>query len=106
MQPRCWSGNGAKLADRRSVRGTATPTLSEDDHVHSRPLHPDINSEFKRSKLVLRPKSTVFDACMHIIKQSGWGTMQEIAMKTATVEDLSQRSTAYRSMTSDLSCAG
>jgi hypothetical protein len=24
---------------------------------------------------------------MHIIKQSGWGTMQEIAVKTATVED-------------------
>jgi hypothetical protein len=63
------------------------PDGIEDDSAFARPLHPDINSEFENIKARAQAKTTVFNACMHIINQSGWGTMQEIAMKTATVED-------------------
>ncbi|MET4489464.1 P-loop NTPase fold protein [Bradyrhizobium sp. LA7.1] len=57
------------------------------DGPYRRPLHPDIMNEFKAIKARAQANTTVFDACMHIIKHSGWDTMQEVAMKSATVED-------------------
>ena len=59
----------------------------EDNSAYVRPLHPDISSEFEKNNARTQAKTTIFDACMHIVKQSGWGTRQEIAMKTATAED-------------------
>jgi hypothetical protein len=60
--------------------------ISDDSRYHA-PLNPDIKDEFERTRARTQAKTTVFDACMHIVKHSGWGTMQEVAMKNATVED-------------------
>ncbi|SEM70457.1 KAP family P-loop domain-containing protein [Bradyrhizobium sp. OK095] len=61
--------------------------VSNDDSLYHRPLHPDIKSEFAAIKARAQSKATVFDVCMHIINNSGWGAMQEAVMKNATVED-------------------
>lgn len=62
------------------------PEISDDGFYRS-PLHPDINDEFAKTRARTQAKTTVFDACMHIIQHSGWGTMQELTMRNATVED-------------------
>ncbi|MEY9632916.1 hypothetical protein ABIF66_001145 [Bradyrhizobium japonicum] len=62
------------------------PEISHDG-PYRRPLHPDIINEFTAIKTRTQAKTTVFDACMHIIKHSGWDTLQEVVMKNATVED-------------------
>ncbi|MET3359783.1 MULTISPECIES: P-loop NTPase fold protein [Bradyrhizobium] len=62
------------------------PEISHDG-PYRRPLHPDIISEFTAIKARTQANTSVFDACMHIIKHSGWGTLQEVVMKNATVED-------------------
>jgi hypothetical protein len=58
-----------------------------DENPFNRPLHQAISAEFAAIKSRAQAKATVFEVCMHIIKHSGWGTMQEVAMKTATVAD-------------------
>jgi hypothetical protein len=63
------------------------PEINDDDFPFRRPVHPDIMSEFATSKARTQAKTTVFDACTHIVKNSGWGTMHEVALKNATVED-------------------
>jgi len=60
---------------------------NDNDAIYRRPLHADIKTEFAAIHARTQAKTTVFDACMHIIKYSGWGTMQEVAMRSATVED-------------------
>jgi hypothetical protein len=54
------------------------------DNLYDRPVHPDIKAEFAVIQGRAQAKMTVFDACMHIIEHNGWGTPQEVAMKTAT----------------------
>jgi hypothetical protein len=65
----------------------AEQEIGDKDALYHRPLHPDIKSEFAAINARTQANTTVFDACMHIITHSGWGTMQEVAMKSATVED-------------------
>ncbi len=53
----------------------------------NRPLHPAIKSEFAVIEASIQAQMTLVDTCMYIIDNSGWGTMQEVAMKRATAAD-------------------
>lgn len=58
-----------------------------DDNPFNRPLHRAIAAEFSAIKTQAQARTTVLDACMHVIDSRGWGTMQEVAMKGATAAD-------------------
>ncbi len=58
-----------------------------DDNPFNRPLHKSIAAEFAAVNAQAQARTTVLEACMHVIEKSGWGTMQEIAMKGATAAD-------------------
>ncbi|MGD7196581.1 P-loop NTPase fold protein [Ralstonia pseudosolanacearum] len=58
-----------------------------DENPLNRPLHPAIQAEFTAINAKAQAQITVLDACMHLIENSGWGTMQEVAMKRATAAD-------------------
>ena len=59
----------------------------DDRNSFSRKVHPAIQAEFDAIKDNAQAKMTVFDACEFIVKNSGWGPRQELAMKAATVAD-------------------
>jgi len=59
----------------------------EDDNPFNNPIHPNIKSALDAAKVRVHASTTVVDACLDIINNSGWGTLQEMAMKRATVED-------------------
>lgn len=59
----------------------------DDENPFSRKVLPEIQAEFDAIKIHAQAKMTVFDACEFIVKNSGWGTRQELAMKAATVDD-------------------
>jgi hypothetical protein len=86
---------GGSAAGRKIVQGwiaafrARQPEISDDGPYRS-PLHTDIADEFAAIKARTQAKTTVLDACKHIVKHSGWGTMQEVAMKNATVEDFEE----------------
>lgn len=58
-----------------------------DDNPFGNPLHPDIRVAFDAANAHAQAQATVVEACNHIIEQSGWGTMQEVALKRATAAD-------------------
>ena len=58
-----------------------------DDNPFNRPLHAAIAAEFAAVNARAQASTTVLDACMHIMENGGWGTMQEVAMKGATAAD-------------------
>lgn len=58
-----------------------------DDNPFNRPLHMAIADEFAAINDQAQARTTVLDACMYVIENSGWGTMQEVAMKSATASD-------------------
>lgn len=59
----------------------------DDENSFGRKVHPAIQAEFDAIKVNAQAKMTVFDACEYIVKNSGWGHRQELAMKAATVAD-------------------
>lgn len=59
----------------------------KDDNPFNNPIHPDIKAAFDAAKASVQANATVIDACMDIIDNSGWGTLQEVAMKRATAAD-------------------
>lgn len=59
----------------------------EDDNPFNNPIHPDIKAAFDAAKARVQARATVVDACIDIIDNSGWGTLQEMAMKRATAAD-------------------
>jgi hypothetical protein len=59
----------------------------EDDNPFQNRIHTDIQSAFDAERAHVQASATVIDACMHIIENSGWGALQEVAMKRATVAD-------------------
>jgi len=59
----------------------------EDDNPFNNPVHPKIKAVFDAAKARVQASATVIDACMAIIDNSGWGTLQEMAMRRATVAD-------------------
>ncbi|MDP1901335.1 MAG: P-loop NTPase fold protein [Rubrivivax sp.] len=58
-----------------------------DYNPFNRPLHNAIAAEFATVNAQAQARTTVLDACMHIIEERGWGTAQEVAMKGATAAD-------------------
>jgi hypothetical protein len=58
-----------------------------DDNPFNRPLHKAIAAEFAFVNAKAQARTTVLDACMYVIENNGWGTMQEVAMKGATAAD-------------------
>lgn len=63
------------------------PKEVNDENPFNRPLHLAIKAEFAATNADAQARTTVLDACMHIIDNSGWGTMQEVVMKRATAAD-------------------
>lgn len=47
-------------------------------------LHPDIEAEFKALESKLTPLPSLLEVCVSIIQNSGWGTLQEDAMKASS----------------------
>ncbi|WP_063807625.1 P-loop NTPase fold protein [Burkholderia cepacia] len=58
-----------------------------DENPFGRPLHPEISAEFAAIKAGAQTKATLFDTCTYIVTRSGWGTRQEVVMKTATAAE-------------------
>ena len=63
------------------------PTKVNDDNPFNNPLHPKIKAEFDAIKQTAQANTTVVDACIHVIDHGGWGTIQEVAMRQASVAD-------------------
>jgi hypothetical protein len=59
----------------------------DDDNPFNKPIHSDIKAAFDAAKARTQASTTVVDACLDIINNRGWGTLQEVAMKRATVAD-------------------
>lgn len=51
-------------------------------------LHPRIQAEFEAAKDMAQAKISVFDACLHVAEHNGWGSRQEVALKSATAQDM------------------
>lgn len=66
------------------ARGGSVP---DDDNPFGNPLHPAIQATFDAVVSQQQAQATVVEACNHIIEHSGWGTLQEVAMKRATAAD-------------------
>jgi hypothetical protein len=63
------------------------PESVNDENPFNTPLHPKIQAEFAAVKAAAHANATVVDACMAIITKSGWGTLEEVAMRRATADD-------------------
>ncbi|BBP82789.1 hypothetical protein PHLH8_24310 [Pseudomonas sp. Pc102] len=63
------------------------PEVMSDFNLFNRPLHPSIKVEFDTIQSGIQARISVLDACMHMIENSGWGTIQEVAMQRATSAD-------------------
>lgn len=53
-----------------------------------RKIHPLIEAEFDALNAKVQANTSVFDACVYVAKNSGWGTRQEIALKSATANEM------------------
>jgi hypothetical protein len=65
----------------------SNPSAVDDGNPFNNPLHPKIQAEFDAIKATAEANATVVDACMHVIETSGWGTLQEVALRQATAAD-------------------
>lgn len=63
------------------------PSTVNDENPFNNPLHPKIQAEFAAINATAQANATVVDACMHVIEHSSWGTLQEVALRQATVAD-------------------
>jgi hypothetical protein len=50
-------------------------------------LHPDIKAALGELSRQSKERPSVLEACLKIARDSGWGTREEMALKSATVED-------------------
>lgn len=80
------------LAEYRSSSQRAVSS----ENIFNNPLHEKIKAEMDLNEAEAQKKMTVVDACTAIITKSGWGTFEEIAMRSASVNDFVD---AIRSMT-------
>lgn len=65
----------------------SNPSIVNDENPFNSPIHPKIQAEFAAIKATAQANATVVDGCMHIIEYSGWGTLQEAALRQATAAD-------------------
>ncbi len=63
------------------------PDVGDFDNFLRQPIHPRIQAELDAQKATAQAKTTVFDACEYVAKNSGWGHKQEAAMKSASIAD-------------------
>lgn len=83
---------GHTLADQavdRWVEAFKAKNLQEAalDNMFGRRIHPRIEAEFKAINNKAQANTSILEACKHMVENSGWGTRQELVMKTATVDD-------------------
>lgn len=60
---------------------------ANDDNPFNKPIHPKIQDEMDAAKQDIQRSTTVVGACMHIIENSGWSTLQENVLRNATEKD-------------------
>jgi len=65
----------------------SNPSTVNDENPFGNPLHPKIQAEFSAIKASSQANATVVDACMYLIENNGWGTLQEVALRRATAAD-------------------
>ncbi len=65
----------------------SSPSTVNDENPFGNPLHPKIQAEFDAIKATAQANATVVDACLHVIENNGWGTLQEVALRQATAAD-------------------
>jgi hypothetical protein len=63
------------------------PVDVDDDNPFNQPMHAAIKAEFAAVKGQAHANANVIDACIHVIENSSWGTLQEAAMRRATAAD-------------------
>ncbi|MBE9176879.1 NTPase KAP, partial [Synechocystis salina LEGE 06155] len=63
------------------------PTTVNHQNSFNKPLHKDIQAVFDAVRENAESSISVLDACMEIIESGGWGSLQEMAMRRATVTD-------------------
>ncbi len=61
---------------------------AELNNIFRRKIHPLIKAEFDALNAKAQANISAFDACVYVAKNSGWGTRQEVALKSATVHDM------------------
>lgn len=59
----------------------------EFDNFWNHPIHPDIQAAFDAARARSQASATAFDACKHIVMNSGWGRKQEMVLKAATAQE-------------------
>lgn len=65
----------------------SNPSAVNDENPFNNPLHPKIQAEFAAIRATAQANATVVDACMSVVENSGWGTLEEVAMRQATAAD-------------------
>ncbi|MBV8633192.1 MAG: NTPase KAP [Burkholderiaceae bacterium] len=80
---------GQAVADRMVADWLAhfrqnAPTEFKHSNFFKQQLHPDIEAEFMALHARLNPTPSLFDACIQLIDNSGWGEGQAEAMRAAT----------------------
>lgn len=63
------------------------PEKVNDENPFGNPLHPKIRAAFDAINAKQHADTTIVDACMFIIENSSWGTIQQAAMQRATAAD-------------------
>lgn len=58
------------------------------DNFFRRKIHPLIEEELNSINAKSKANTTALDACISIVKNSGWGLREEAALKSATVQDM------------------
>jgi hypothetical protein len=66
------------------------PSVFEDPNPFNDPLHPKIKAAFDKAQAQTQASTKLVDASMHIIENTGWSSLQEVALQRATVDDFDQ----------------
>ncbi|QWF70090.1 hypothetical protein KEF85_12115 [Methylomonas paludis] len=61
---------------------------AELNNFFNRKIHHLIESEFNNINNKAQVKTTILDACFYVAKNSAWGARQELAFKSATIQDI------------------
>jgi hypothetical protein len=61
--------------------------IVEDDNPFNNAIHPDIEAALETALTSTQASTSVVEACISIIDNSGWGTLHEVVMKRATTAD-------------------
>lgn len=63
------------------------PVDVDDDNPFNLPMNAAIKAAFAAVKGQAHANANVIDACIYVTENSGWGTLQEVAMRRATASD-------------------